>query len=175
MALITRVSKLFTADMHAVLDRLEEPEALLKQAIREMADEIAKGETRLKWLVAEVQQLDKRVVQTANAVTELDLQLDSCFDADEDELARAVVRRKLSAQRRATMLEVQRDETKAAVAALETTLDEQRGQLAELQTHAEVLVDDNVQRGGYAHDDLTVTNDEVDVALLRERRRRMGS
>ena len=36
MALITRISRLFTADFHAVLDRIEEPDVLLKHAIREM-------------------------------------------------------------------------------------------------------------------------------------------
>ena len=36
MALINRLSRLFKADFHAVLDQIEEPELLLKQAIREM-------------------------------------------------------------------------------------------------------------------------------------------
>ena len=36
MALINRMSRLFTADIHAVLDRIEEPNVLLKHAIREM-------------------------------------------------------------------------------------------------------------------------------------------
>ena len=40
MALITRISRLFQADFHAVLDRIEEPEQLLKQAIREMEDSL---------------------------------------------------------------------------------------------------------------------------------------
>ena len=42
MALITRVSRLFQADLHAVLDRIEEPEVLLKQAVREMEEELAR-------------------------------------------------------------------------------------------------------------------------------------
>ena len=41
MALINRVSRLFRADFHAVLDQIEEPELLLKQAIRDMEDELA--------------------------------------------------------------------------------------------------------------------------------------
>ncbi len=40
MALITRVSRLFQADFHAVLDRIEEPEVLLRQAVREMEEEL---------------------------------------------------------------------------------------------------------------------------------------
>ena len=38
MALINRVSRLFKADFNAVLDQIEEPEQLLKQAIRDMED-----------------------------------------------------------------------------------------------------------------------------------------
>ena len=33
MALITRVTRLFRSDLHAVLDNIEEPKILLKQAI----------------------------------------------------------------------------------------------------------------------------------------------
>jgi len=48
MALINRLSRLFRADFHAVLDQIEEPEALLKQAIRDMEDDLANTEQRIK-------------------------------------------------------------------------------------------------------------------------------
>ena len=38
MALITRFSRLFRADLHAVLDRIEEPDVILRQAVREMEE-----------------------------------------------------------------------------------------------------------------------------------------
>ena len=47
MALINRISRLFKADFHAVLDHIEEPEALLKQAIRDMEDDLAKTKQRI--------------------------------------------------------------------------------------------------------------------------------
>ena len=47
MALITRVSRLFQADFHAVLDRIEEPDLLLRQAVREMEEELARDEQRI--------------------------------------------------------------------------------------------------------------------------------
>lgn len=40
MALINRISRLFSADFNAVLDRIEEPDVLLKQALREMEEDI---------------------------------------------------------------------------------------------------------------------------------------
>ena len=53
MALIKRLSRLFAADLHAVLDQIEEPEALLKQAVREMEEELARRAARLKALERE--------------------------------------------------------------------------------------------------------------------------
>ena len=47
MALIKRLSRLFAADLHAVLDQIEEPEALLKQAVREMEEELARRAARV--------------------------------------------------------------------------------------------------------------------------------
>ena len=44
MALINRMSRLFTADVHAVLDRIEEPDVLLRQAIREMEEALERSE-----------------------------------------------------------------------------------------------------------------------------------
>ena len=48
VALINRVTKLFQADINAVLDRIEEPEVVLKQALREMEESLAAEERRLE-------------------------------------------------------------------------------------------------------------------------------
>src|SRR5262247_3541760 len=55
MALINRMSRLFTADVHAVLDRIEEPDVLLKHAVREMEEELARGEQRARVLGHELE------------------------------------------------------------------------------------------------------------------------
>jgi len=47
MALMTRITHLFKADMHAIIDSIEEPSSVLKQAIREMEDLIVEDETQL--------------------------------------------------------------------------------------------------------------------------------
>ncbi len=39
MAIVNRIRRLFHADVHAVLDIIEEPEAILKQAIRESSSQ----------------------------------------------------------------------------------------------------------------------------------------
>ena len=57
MAIINRVSRLFTADIHAVLDRMEEPVVLLRHCIREMEEELADSERRVKALACEREQI----------------------------------------------------------------------------------------------------------------------
>ncbi len=67
MALITRVTRLFTADMHAVLDRLEEPDVLLRQAVREMHEVLASDRQQLRALRGESTRLETRIDDTARA------------------------------------------------------------------------------------------------------------
>ena len=65
MALITRLSRLFQADMHAVLDKIEEPELLLKQAIREMEESITTDERQIRCWEYELNcQLTLKVLST---------------------------------------------------------------------------------------------------------------
>jgi phage shock protein A len=59
MALVTRLSRLFQADFHAVLDRIEEPDLQLRQAVREMQFTLDQDQQRLKLLQHEAAQLDK--------------------------------------------------------------------------------------------------------------------
>jgi phage shock protein A len=171
MALISRVSRLFTADVHAVLDRIEEPEALLKHAIREMEDEIAKGEQRLKWLRHEQQQLEGRRAASDAAMGELDAELDICFEADEDDLARSLVKRKLGEAERVKLATAQLDALASSIVDVATVLEDQRHKLDEMRQNAEVLVDTPVP--GPRPGESAISSDEVDVAFLREKQRRM--
>jgi hypothetical protein len=57
MALITRVSRLFRADVNAVLDRMEEPEILLRQAVREMEEEVDREAQRARLIELELKQI----------------------------------------------------------------------------------------------------------------------
>ena len=170
MALISRVSRLFTADVHAVLDRIEEPEVLLRQAIREMEDEVVKSEQQLKWLRHEMQQLEKKRDAGIAAVQELDSELDICFEADEEELARSLVKRKLTEEQRNKVATAQLDSVAGAIVNLSGVLDDQRHKLDEMQQNAAVLIDaapadSKVCEAG-------VSQNEVDVAFLREKQRR---
>lgn len=174
MALINRMSRLFTADVHAVLDRIEEPGVLLKHAVREMEEELARHEQRARALEHEHDALGERQRKAGAVLAELGEQLDVCFEGGNEELARKVIKRRLETERLERHVAERRATLAKELAALRATLDERREQLDVMRQKAELLTTtaagDDV-RGG----DFVVGEAEVEVAYLRERQKRQPS
>jgi phage shock protein A len=176
MALINRMSRLFTADVHAVLDRIEEPDVLLKHSIREMDEELARSEQRVRQLEHEREALAERQRKMQAALAELVSQLDVCFSNGNDELARKVVKRKLETEKLGQHVAERSASIAKELAERHALVDEQRERLDVLRQKAELLAaapsggGDEWGRAGF-----TVSEDEVEVALLRERQARKPS
>jgi phage shock protein A len=175
MALITRVSRLFRADLHAVLDHIEEPDILLRQAVREMEEDLARDEQRCKLLRHEHGRLAARLDETAQALAAIGEELDVCFTSGKDDLARALIRRRLEAQRFGKFLAAKRDELDAAIEALQTRIDAHRRELDAMRQKAELFsADDAARQPGdmWQAPDFSVRDEDVEVAFLREQQHR---
>ena len=178
MALITRVSRLFRADLHAVIDRLEEPDVLLKQAVREMQDDIGKDEQRAKQLEQEQALLNTRTSELDNALEQLDEKLDTCFESGKEELARTLLKRKLESQRLIQVLIKKREQLVATQAELASRLRDNRSRLAAMQQKAELLIEQHGSTSGAGLDadvDISVRDEDVEVAFLKEKQKRSQS
>ena len=145
MALITRISRLFQADFHAVLDRIEEPDVLLRQAVREMEEELARDEQRSKILKHEQGQLTARESDLEQSLHEIEEQLDVCFDSGKDDLARTSIRRKLETQRFCKGLARKRQALQETIDDLDTRLRENRTRLESMRQKAELLAEENAR------------------------------
>lgn len=178
MALINRISRLFRADLHAVLDRIEEPDVLLKQAVREMEDNLANDEQRLKLLDSEQVQLSHRHSDVSQTLEQLNGELDVCFDSDKDDLARSLIKRKLEAQRFHKLLDRKQEVLATNITELKKRINENQNRMTAMQQKLELLSEDNSQA---THDDvwftpdINVRDDEVEVAFLREKQQRVPS
>lgn len=174
MALITRMSRLFRADVNAVLDRIEEPAALLRQAVREMEEEQARDEQRGRLLAHEQQQLDTRIADVDRALHELDDQLDTCFGASKDDLARALIRRRLEAEQRRRVLAGRHAAIAKAQAELGRRLDDNGRRLDAMRQKAELLAEEEAGRPDdrWPSPEVNVRDEDVEVAFLREKQRR---
>jgi len=181
MALINRVSRLFKADFHAVLDQIEEPELLLKQAVRDMEDDLAATEQRIHLCAHDQEALLSRVNELQRSITEFDEQLDLCFESGKDDLAKNLIRKKLESGRILKRLSARQASDDKYLAEQRVLLDENRATLEGLRQKAELFAQrapehydspsefDDI---GWIARDLAVADDEVEVAYLQEKSKR---
>jgi phage shock protein A len=177
MALITRFARLFRADLHAVLDRIEEPDLLLRQAVREMEEALAGDEQRFRLMTHEMEQLDARRREVEETLVQAGDELDVCFDSGKDDLARTLIRRRLEAQRMRRLLERRRGELDSGLQRLRTRLAENRSRLEAMRQKAELLAGDDAgeREEPWSLPDLSVRDEDVELAFLREKKRRAQS
>ena len=178
MTLIARVSRLFRADLHAVLDRVEEPDLVLRQAVREMEEDLARDGRRRELLRSELQRIDARDAEIERSLSGIEEELDVCFEAGKDDLGRALIRRRLEGRGYCSVLSRKRDGIQEKLAQVEKRIREHGAQLDAMRQKAELLAPRNSESGaGEASEvpDLRVRDEDVEVAFLRERQRREGS
>lgn len=178
MALINRISRLFRADLHAVLDRIEEPDLLLKQAIREMESAYAEQSQRSRLLKHELAQLNSRLQGWQEKLAGMDQELDICFQSDQESLARQLIRKKLELAQFAEQQQRRRDSLQQTLAELSRRQDENRTRLESLHQKARLLASDAApdrEHNSGGPEPIRVEEADVEVAFLREKQRRSQS
>lgn len=175
MALITRFTRLFRADIHAVLDRIEEPDILLDQAIREMEEDITSDEQRMRVLGHDLRQVSGRQQEMEKMENELRGELDVCFKSGNEDLARVVIRRKLQANQLIRTLAQKHKSITDSLSDLDNRLTENRERLSVMHQKSDLLSHNEIpshREPSWATGHAVVNDDDVEVALLREKQRR---
>lgn len=178
MTLLTRVGQLFRADFHAVLDKLEEPDVLLRQSLREMEEELLADQQCEKRWQLDLESLQRKRGDLENALHGIAEELDLCFAANREELARNLVKRRLETEHCMQRLRQQSDSLEKSLADLRTRLRDQQERLEMLQQKA-ALLDENPRHSSPSTEswplETVVGEDEIEIAFLREKQRRMPS
>ena len=178
MALITRVSRLFQADLHAVFDRIEEPALLLQQAVREMEDELSRQQQKILVLEQEQVELKSRESEIDNRLKEIDQELDICFESEQEDLARTVVKRKLETKRYLQQVKNRQEKLLQTLSDLRSRQDNNRARLESMRQKAELFTPNNNAdrtQASWPQPDISISNDEVEVAFLGEREKRRAT
>lgn len=178
MTLFTRFARLFRADVHAVLDQAEDPLALLKQAIREMEEDLAQDRQRMRGLLDERTRLDARITDLQSNLAGTGDDLEVCFTSGDDDLARTVIRRQLETRQLLSSVGTQRLALQQRIVDLEERVRENGARLVTLRQRADHIESQRPSGGGASncsHVELStpaaVRDEEVEVAFLREKRR----
>jgi len=178
MALINRISRLVKADFHAVLDQIEEPEQLLRQAIRDMEDDLAETEQRISLCARDQETFSVRKNELEASIADIDEQLDLCFESGKEDLAKNLIRKKLEVERLLKRLGARSSANEKSIAERRAAFAENSAILDSLRQKAELFAQRPPARVDGAADygdaawmarELNVGEDEVEIAFLREK------
>ncbi len=181
MKLMKRLNKLITADAHAVLDSIEDPHALLKQAIRDMAAVIEEDELSLKQTSLHIEQLNQQAKLLDSEQNKFNQDLDLCLQSGNEELARSVVKKKLYLAQRITLNQKNAQSANEKKKLLETQIAANQEQYQLIAQQAEVLLtqlksqEKNEKVSNQVKLNQVITEADIDIALLNEKAQREDS
>lgn len=174
MTLFTRLSRLLRADLHAVLDRMEAPDVLLQQAVRDMQTEIDVRVQLQQQRRQLQQQLHQQCRQWQDWLQQQEAELDLCFGAENDALARTLLRRKLEREQLLAQARQREQDLSRQLEQDARVLQEQQQALESLRQQAQLHEAGRAE----SHDIIdpgvnpVVTDADVELALLKARRAR---
>lgn len=171
MALINRFSRLFRADLHAVLDRIEEPEVLLRQSVREMEQSLLDDQRNLKVLEHDLAGLPTLISETEQQLVQVQDEISLCLDNANDKLARSKVKRKLELQQRNKRLHSRQSAISEEVNGLREQVNNHQHRLESMRQKLEIFSQQSnqLEQSYVLNGDTIINDDDVDVALLREK------
>lgn len=169
MALIQRFGRLLKADVNAVLDRIEEPESLLQQALRDMETALAVRQSRIDDLEEALTQLEYQKTTSLDRLSDIEKDITLCLEQAQEALLREAVKRKLLQQRQLQHSEDQIKHTQRALSTESQQFDAEKQQLDDIQQQV-----DNLRY--HAPSNLNPISDAyIDMAVLREKSQRSAS
>jgi phage shock protein A len=178
MTLIQRLARLLKADLHGILDGLEDPEEVVKQTIRDMEEAIATKEHTLAVLHTAWQHLATKAQEIERRAQEIEQRLEVCFQEGNDTLARTFIRQRLETTQQARRVARAIEESQTRRVDLEHTIAEQRAQLATIVQQLHSFAEVHQRHTGMAApftpagQDATITEDDIEGAFLQEKHRR---
>ena len=93
MGIIARVVNIFKADIHGVMDQLEDQGLLLKQYLRDMEDALGANEAKLSSKIAARAQAQQQSEEFLKQTQLIEHDLEVVIKKDQDDIARMLIRK----------------------------------------------------------------------------------
>jgi len=131
MGIFRRVSDIISANLNDIVDQFEDPEKMLKQAIREMESCIEETTGATAKAIASGRLLDKELGEHEHQSNEWRERAEHAVAAGDDDLARQSLRRKLEHDRLVRALRDQSSASRESTRALRRQIDAMKAKHAE--------------------------------------------
>ncbi len=136
MGIMTRFVKLCKADMHGVMDKLEDKELLLRQYVREMEEAIGYQETEREKMAAERERTKREYEARSAEMERTEQDLAMAIEKNKDDIARFLIKKLKPMTRHRDELARHLETLDSDMAGLTERIQERRRQFEELKLRA---------------------------------------
>ena len=184
MGILTRVVRIFKADVHGVMDRLEDRQLLLKQHLRDMAEALSLKEVKLNEMLASRKQAQQDHDKYRRQSQALEQDLTVAIQKDKDDIARMLIRKITPLDRLLEEIAERINILDEEISVCREQLDQQRAQYEGLRHRSIEFLHQTAMSGGHQGHSETVpdgtfgelSEQEIELELLKRKEAlRVGS
>jgi phage shock protein A len=139
MGLFKRISDIISANLGELADQYEDPEKMLKQAIREMEESIEKATQETAKTLASEKRLAKELAHNDSEARQWKTRAEKAVESGDDELARKALSRKKEHEKLSMALQDQLKAVQDASGTLRRQLDGMKAKMAEAKRNLATL------------------------------------
>lgn len=169
MTLLKRFNQLLHADIHAMLDQIEDPSALLKQSIREMEEALLKNQQKLQQDQSDQERMSGMEASLHKELASIEASLDLSIEASDDALAKHFVKRKLQATDLLHTIESQNKQRLDSISKQVKQIQQQQLSINGLKQKCAALSEPPPTIACTNDFSAAICSDDIDIALMREK------
>jgi phage shock protein A len=140
MGLFSRITDVFKANVNDVLDKVEDPEKMLKQMVIEMEESVNKTTLAVAQAIANEKGLERKIEKTRRDKDEWEQKAMQALQASRDDLARAALEKKAISERNLADLVPIHVQARDTANKLRTQLDSLKSKLDEARSRQSTLI-----------------------------------
>ncbi len=140
MSLLSRVRDLVSANLNSMLDSAEDPEKMVNEYMRQLQEQLYEAKTAVASAMADETKLHNKMVSFQAEADQWQSKAEAAVRAGDDELARAALSRKNSAQKMADTYREQYKAQDEQVEALQDALVKLESRISEAKAKRELII-----------------------------------
>lgn len=139
-SILGRISDLISANVNSMLDNAEDPEKMANEYLRQLTNELYEVRTSVAAAMADETKLEQRRISAFAETTQWETKAEAALRAQDEELAKAAISRKVQTQRLAQQYEEQERAQEEQVNAMQEALVQLETRIAEVKAKKELII-----------------------------------
>jgi phage shock protein A len=177
MGIMTRILRLWKADIHGVMDQFEDKELLLKQHLREMDNNLHNREGHLKHISETLHRTRNDLTTRQLEIEKLEKDLTLALTKEKDDIAKLLIRKVRVQQKHCEHMQQQYESMEKEQEQLSQLIEEQKLQYETLKIKAAAFCRQAEQTKFYdanavsntTGDTCTIDEEEIELELMRRK------